>query len=1294
MHNSKSKSLQVTRQKQKALAKKLFAGLLIAIVSISGIGLLTFQWFGKRITKDTQENLLIIANLKADQIRQWIQERKADGQILAGQPSVINLLRAIENKNQNAIAQAKPILSEVVNNNKNGYGYIRIVLLNQLGIGVWDFGQGADLPSEISTIFQDKFHPFAKIDRKINQTELVDLHWRKTPTGKSLVYGVIAPVYDYLNPSSPFLGAVYMEVDPSKYLFSIFQDQQKNFLTAETFLFRREGNIVRYLTPLKHQNITPLEFTKSTNERDILAVQTLSTKEALLRGIDYRGVSVIGAVKGVPDTPWSMISKMDKSEADAPLNQLAIVIGGLTTLFIAIVLYIARQLWRTSELALFASQQQAEVTFATIIEQSARRYIAAIETSMDGYALLDRQGKFRQINDSLVLITGYSAEELLNLSIFDLVVDNSDEMLNFMGNSIPTSRQRIIQQWQHRDRHIMDVEIGISYFEEEDQFFTFIQDITHNLQTQRQLERSTQLHSFLSRANEAIVRTREPQILLSRICEIAIAQGNFSLAWIGIPNADTQMVEVAAAAGSAMPYLENIQVSINPDLEISRGPTGTAIRELRSVIVNDYLAESITAPWHAIALENGINSCATIPLRIDRQTVGAIMFYASAINYFTDDVMTLLTELTEDLALALALADSEQRRAEAEASLYKSEERFRLAIINAPFPIILYTEVNEALQINRAWIEQAGFGDRDIQEITQWTEQFCQEHLSKIRASGNHWQDSNQTEYEATITDCHGSQRIWRFASAPLPNHLDGDVVNIAIAMDVTDHKANELALKKAKEQAEEANQAKSVFLASMSHELRTPLNGILGYAQIFLIDPDFTEQQKEGFQIIYQCGSHLLNLISEILDLSKIEAHKIELCPTEIEFSNFLMGVAQMCRIKAEEKNLLFQCDVSEQLPFGVVVDEQRLRQVLLNLLGNAIKFTDSGVVTMSVKKLPRNPNDLSEPTNPNVKNIRFLITDTGKGIASEHLEKIFLPFEQVGDRQDRPEGAGLGLAISQKLVAMMGSTLHVESEVNRGSRFWFDLELLDISSTVINHDSFNRTQRIIGYEGTRRTILVADDTWVNRNVIAKLLESWGFIVLEAVNGHDGISMVTSNRVDAIITDLIMPVLDGFAMTQFLRELPDFPPIPIIAISASVGKESQTRSLESGCTDFLCKPIDASALLEKLTKHLQLTWIYDNQSLELQPLDAQVNSQVDSQIDSQSLNSHDQIMPPLPELQLIENALEIGDFDTIEQISNRIRLLDPQYQWFSDKLVKFVQAFDEKSIIHLLRSGDRGKEP
>lgn len=1186
MLHRRPKYLQVSPQKHQFLARVLFLSLAIAIVSILGGGWLAFRWFGHHINQDTQEGLLAIADLKSKQIQQWLYERKADAQILASSYSLEQVLKSIQNQDKDLIVYQQN-LQEAINRTKDEYGYGRIIVVDLAGRTVTPINQNSNLSPEVLAVFQKKLLPSTYHTGK---TELVDLHWRETSTGKSIVHGVIAPIYDHSHPSLPLLGAVYMEFDASKYLFPLLQTWPTTNLSAETLLVRQEQKIIRYLTPLRYKNNAPLEFTKSFDDQEVLAIKAVQTHQSLLKGIDYRGAKVFGASYLVKGTPWVMISKMDQTEADAKLNQLASVISMLTILFIAIVIYIARQLWRNSELALLASQQQSAIDHAAIIEHNARRYSTAIETSIDGYALFDRQGKFIQINDSLAKITGYSPEKLLNLSIFDLIADDSTAISDFIANSSKIQRERLLQQWQRQDQQIIDVEIGISYFDEDEgQFFIFVQDITHSLKIQRQLEQSTQLHTFLSRVNELIVRIRNPEELLQKICEIAIAYGEFRLAWVGIPHPATQMIKVAAAAGSAIDYLENIQISIDPELDIAHGPTGKAIRQICPVIANDFLTNSITLPWHNIALKHGIKASATFPLRIDRQTIGAIMFYAPIVNYFTDDVIILLKELVEDVELALALADSERLRKQVENSLKKSEERFRLALINAPFPIILYTEENTILQINRAWISQSGHADHDVQEINRWTERFCRDYLPLIRPNPNYESD-RYLEQEITLTVADGSQRIWRFGSANLGQVADGRNALISIATDITERKAHELALQTAKELAEEANHAKSAFLANMSHELRTPLNGILGYAQVYLTDPAFTPRQKEGFQVIYQCGSHLLNLISEILDLSKIEARKLELYPTEIELPSFLIGVAQICRIKAEEKNLLFHYEVADRLPLCVLVDEQRLRQVLLNLLGNAIKFTDVGRVSMKVEAIAD-----ASPEAATTEKIRFAIIDTGRGIAADKLDQAFLPFEQVGDRHVRPDGTGLGLAISQKLVAMMGGKLCVESEIGKGSRFWFDLELPKTSTKLFKQVSSNLThKRVIGYAGQKRTILVVDDKWINRNIIVKLLESWDFNVIEAVNGHQAITMATSNSIDAVITDLIMPVLDGFKMAQMLREMPQFPHIPILAISASVLPQDQAKSLEAGCSDFLMKPIEATILLNKLAQHLHLSWIYD----------------------------------------------------------------------------------------------------
>ncbi|MEL6263421.1 MAG: ATP-binding protein [Cyanobacteria bacterium J06626_6] len=283
---------------------------------------------------------------------------------------------------------------------------------------------------------------------------------------------------------------------------------------------------------------------------------------------------------------------------------------------------------------------------------------------------------------------------------------------------------------------------------------------------------------------------------------------------------------------------------------------------------------------------------------------------------------------------------------------------------------------------------------------------------------------------------------------------------------------ARTVELRAAMETAEVANRAKSEFLANMSHELRTPLNGILGYAQILHRLDSLPPLAKKGIGVIEQCGSHLLMLINDVLDFSKIEARKMELHNSEIHLLSFLEGVAEICRVRAEQKGVAFELMIEEDLPVGLVVDEQRLRQVLLNLLSNAVKFTEQGAVWLSLRAQPGygNSQDNQYETAEDSNNERFLaqqsermrfrfqVQDTGVGIGPQQLGKIFSPFKQVGDIKKQSEGTGLGLAISQRIVALMGGELQVSSELNCGSTFWFDVEL-----AIANQATANFPQRYL---------------------------------------------------------------------------------------------------------------------------------------------------------------------------------------------------------------------------------------
>ncbi|MEL6816386.1 MAG: ATP-binding protein, partial [Cyanobacteria bacterium J06598_3] len=363
-------------------------------------------------------------------------------------------------------------------------------------------------------------------------------------------------------------------------------------------------------------------------------------------------------------------------------------------------------------------------------------------------------------------------------------------------------------------------------------------------------------------------------------------------------------------------------------------------------------------------------------------------------------------------------------------------------------------------------------------------------------------------------------QQVW-LETNKIPMHDDnGQVIGLLGSyQDITERKRAELALNRLNEELEQrvkhrtlqlseakiaadsANQAKSEFLASMSHELRTPLNGILGYAQILSRAKEMPEKEKHGVNIIHQCGNHLLMLINDVLDLSKIEARKLDLVPQALHLPSFLQGVVEICNIRAEQKGVAFIYQVSDDLPEGIYIDEKRLRQVLINLLSNAIKFTDQGRVTLQVAAV-------AQGKDPNLKTLRFSVKDTGVGIAAEDTAKLFHAFEQVGDRTRQAEGTGLGLAISQQIVQLMDGCIQVDSQLGSGSTFSFEIDC-PLAVDWAHHRAVSKGRNLVGYEGPCRHVMVVDDRWENRGVLRSLLEPLGFEVSEAHDGAQGVASI-----------------------------------------------------------------------------------------------------------------------------------------------------------------------------------------
>jgi PAS domain S-box-containing protein len=550
-------------------------------------------------------------------------------------------------------------------------------------------------------------------------------------------------------------------------------------------------------------------------------------------------------------------------------------------------------------------------------------------------------------------------------------------------------------------------------------------------------------------------------------------------------------------------------------------------------------------------------------------------------------------------------------RKQAEAALARELARSK-ALFEASVDGIVVLFEGNVLEANPSFARMLGYSVEEIKSLTvaDWEAQWTVEEIQKIKAEVKYQSHRFETRHRRKD----GSTYEVEISANPVD--WDGQMVHLCICRDISDRKRTELELKQAKETAEAANSAKSTFLANMSHELRTPLNAILGFSQLLAYDPLLNASQREQLEIINQSGEHLLSLINDILEVSKIEAGRIKLNVDSFDLYQLLEGLVQLLQFKATEKNISLVLDRAPNVPQYVVTDEGKLRQILLNLLSNAIKFTKAGGVTLRVSVIedpahsPEAQPDLS-PT----QRLYFEVIDTGCGIAAEEIEDLFNAFVQAKNSQQAHEGTGLGLTISRHFVNLMDGDIHVQSVLGQGSTFAFEIQVQVKDAAAVAPPIETRRVLTLAQDQAPCRVLIVEDQWQNRQFLVELLTPIGFEIQEARDGHEAIARWSTWHPDLILMDLRMPGLNGFDAVQQIRQNeqalqhqmqtrhdthhPLFKATKIIALTADAFEETKMIALEAGCDDFIRKPIQESLLLTKISEHLSIQYIYEARGVE-----------------------------------------------------------------------------------------------
>jgi PAS domain S-box-containing protein len=799
-----------------------------------------------------------------------------------------------------------------------------------------------------------------------------------------------------------------------------------------------------------------------------------------------------------------------------------------------------------------------------------QRFRAVIDGCVDSIYMVDRETmRFVDATVTASSRTGYSREELLKMGPLDLLKENRDELLRCYDEVIEASPRAIRSEATGRFKDGSEgfVELNRHAMRLDGRWIivTISRDVTERKNAEFAAQRFARMFAALNDTNEAIMRAASPAELYQRVCDAAVNGGKLLGASVFVPELTSMTAHIVASAGAGAAELRDGRLSIEGSSPEGRGLVASAFRSQAPCTSNDYLGDERVSHWHGLARQTGIAAGAALPLIQRGRTIGILLLFAAEKHAFDSEVLKLLTHLGRNVAFALDNFKREAERKLAEDQLRTTQARLSRATRGANDGLWELDVATHDVWISPRLAEMFGFEHDEFLSIRQkFFDVLHTDDAERLRhAIERSIQEGVAVDVELRAKTRAGEWRWYRVRGALERDGAGRPMTVSGSQRDITERQQYQQALIEATESAAGANRAKSEFLANMSHEIRTPMNGVIGMIELLLETP-LNPLQLDYAETVRDSAAALLTVINDILDFSKVEAGRLDLELLDIDVRDTVEDVARLLAIQAHQKGLEVIALLDPSLPDLVRGDAGRLRQVLLNLGGNAVKFTQKGEVAIECKVVDKDEQGVT---------IRCEVRDTGMGVPASRVDALFKAFTQVDASTTRRfGGTGLGLSIVKRLVDLMGGEVGVVSEEGVGSTFWFSARL-----GAAHDKTKSRPAPPMALRGQR--IIIVDDNMTNRKVLMGQLSLCGMEAVCASSADEALSLMrhaalAGRPFEVALLDHQMPGCDGATLGKTIVAEKELGGARLILLTSSGQRGDGRLFSELGFAGYLLKPV------------------------------------------------------------------------------------------------------------------------